>query len=202
MNREPRLGGGNWIPKRLVEAWVGALVKTRAPEALLWASTYRTTDGMGLAPQRDSILLQCSPAEDRMRGISTRVSRAMLRTYLDDQNLALWGYQTWFVLVGSEDDGSSDPSAPFLWGVPPIELAEVVDKQGRGTISAATLDGLAEAGAAVELGTLLQQKLPHESALRGSAPRTAHRAESIAWGGFIFGLNKPTPLGVAFGTSE
>lgn len=199
MNRQNQFGRGHWIPKRLVEAWVGGMVTTLSPGATLWASTYRMTDGIGMSPEPGSVLFQCSPAENRVKGISTKVSRSMLGTYLEDPNLALWSRQTWFVLVGASDEGSSTGGQePSLWAMSPSELSDVVAMQGRGTISSETLAQLSEAGAAFSLDALLHlnraQRWPGAG---GSAPSAANGGRDPVGGGYHFGFNRPTPLGVA-----
>jgi hypothetical protein len=189
-----QFGRGPWIPKRLVEAWAGATLKEAIPEASFWASTYRAQDGIGAWPGRGLLLLQCSPAEDRARGISTRVSRTMLATYLEDPNLASWADRALFVLVG-ERGLDSYAEAPSLWTVAAADLCRVVDGQGRGTINAHTLASLIGAGVAVELSTRVQTL-----GLRDGVERVNFRPASTgghSWGYYSFGFNRPTPLGVA-----
>ena len=200
MSCQQRFGRGPWIPKRLIEAWIGALLSNRSPHASLWASTYRETDGIGFSPEPGLILIQCSPAEDRVKGISTRVSRSMLYTYLEDPSLAAWGRHAWFVLVGSggSDFGSGGGEQASLWAVPPAELAGVVADQGRGTIGSGALARLVEAGVAVGLDALFQnEKMQLRAAVRGSVPLVERPATNHVWAGRQFGLNRPTPLGVA-----
>ena len=200
MNGQRQFGRGYWIPKRLVEAWIGGMVSTSSPEAALWASTYRMTDGIGMSPDPGSLLLQCSPAENRVKGISTKVSRSMLDTYLEDPNLALWGPQTWFVLVGRSDETPASKSGPepLLWAVSPSDLADVVAMQSRGTISAETLVRLVEVGAALSLDALFHWNPTQEwPGAEGSVSSVANRNREPVWGGYHFGFNRPTPLGVA-----
>jgi len=72
------LGRGPRVPKRLVEAWLGVAVSEFAPSATLWASTFRPRDGLGVTPAEGLLLFQCSPAETRTWGLSTRINRRTL----------------------------------------------------------------------------------------------------------------------------
>lgn len=191
-----RLGRGLWIPKRLVEARVGAVVKSVAPMARLWASTYRPSDGIGVPVGRGLFLLQCSPAEDRVRGISTKVSRAMLAAYLEDPNLASWGKQVLFVLLGHSSNTpiAETPPEPLLWAVAVPDLVQVVNDQGRGTIGSEALRELIGTGLAEELHSFVHQATRRQD---WPSPRTPIAEGRRFWGGDGFGFNKPSPLGIA-----
>jgi hypothetical protein len=122
----------------------------------------------------------------------------MLEAYLENANLASWGRRALFVLLGDADDASEVKSqAPWLWTVAAVDLAQVVDAQGRGTINAHTLDSLVDAGLALDLatriGTINLQDADDGSQRRSAAPQM----RTDFWFAYRFGLNRPTPLGVA-----
>jgi hypothetical protein len=181
---------------------VGAAVKSVSPEASLWASTYRARDGVGVAAGPGLFLLQCSPAEDRVRGISTKVSRTMLAAYLEDPNLAAWGKRALFVLLGHS---AATPSAetlpePLLWTVPAADLAQIVDSQGRGTINSETLLDLVDAGLAVEIHSFVRWAIHRWDLDTGRvSSQIPDRDGRSYWAPYGFGLNRPTPLGLAVG---
>ncbi len=170
------------------------------PKARLWASTYRPNDGIGVSVEQGLFLLQCSPAEDRTRGISTKVSRTMLAAYLEDPNLASWGEQAQFVLLGNSAAASiaETPSEPLLWTVAAKDLAHVVDDQGRGTIGSEALGNLINTGIAAELHSFVQQANRDLDVGRPS-PGIPVTEGGPFWGSYGFGLNRPTPLGIAVG---
>jgi hypothetical protein len=128
------LARGIRIPKRLVEAWVGAIAVRTLPEAQLWSSTFREVDGVGVPARPDLLLLQCSAAEDRQGGPSTRVSRATLSFYRENEHLSAWGRNAQFVLVGSSGSpGELLPlGSPQLWSVTVADLGQTTDDYGRG----------------------------------------------------------------------
>jgi hypothetical protein len=129
----------NRLPKRLCEALVGVAVQRTVPDAKLWAPTFHQRNGFG-PPEPDSLsslVLQCSPAEMRNAGPSTRVSRAQLAAYRDELTLAPWSGQVRFVLAGL-----GPGQVPSLYVVSLHDLAHVVDRQKRGTINNETLTEL------------------------------------------------------------
>ena len=74
---------GARLPKRLIEVTFGSVVGEVLPDAVLWASTYRPTDGVGIRPRdigerRELELWAIAAAdlqeftEDRMRGTVDR----------------------------------------------------------------------------------------------------------------------------------
>jgi hypothetical protein len=193
------LARGPWIPKRLVEAWVGAQVNAIVPTAHLWAPTYRLRDGFGLHSSPGLYLIQCFPVEDRKRGFSTKVSRRMLATYLEDANLGSWGSQTRLVLVGQStapaDAGAS--GGVKLWVARPPDLAEVTDHQERGTINAKALQELVDEGYAETPSIFLRHVASGPMADRHSS---CSRLEPLGWHSLRrepFGMHRPTPLGLA-----
>jgi hypothetical protein len=179
---------------------VGAAVKEIAPGMSLWGSTYRANDGIGLPPGPGLFLLQCSPAEDHVHGISTRVSRTMLAAYLEDPNLALWENRALFVLVGpsaASFDASALPESG-LWAVRPSDLAQITDRQGRGTINSEALESLIGEGHAIAIASFLRNAASDRTVEIGStAPQIGRLEGHLTWAGYGFGLNRPTPLGLA-----
>jgi hypothetical protein len=124
----------------------------------------------------------------------------MLAAYLEDPNLASWGGRAMFVLVGRCPPALDVEALPglFLWTVPPSDLAQIVDSQGRGTINSETLEGLTDAGIAIDLHSFIEREIYHRDLGVGkSSPQVAYSEEGPIWGGYGFGLNKPTPLGIA-----
>lgn len=149
------------LPKRLCEALVGAAVQRTVPSAVLWPPpTFRPHDGFGpLQPAlQHSLLFQCSPAEIRVAGPSTRVSRAQLDAYRELPRLGVWRRRVRFVLPGIDADCLGMPLSDYLlpmrfrlYVVGVDDLADVVDRQQRGTINANTLE---------ELTTCLSEHVP------------------------------------------
>jgi hypothetical protein len=191
---------GSRLPKRLVEAALGAAVAKALPTAILWASTYRPEDGVGVPPSADRLLLQCSPADERVHGISTRVNRKMLAKFIEQPSLRAWADHAQFILVSAEDlDAAVGERCRLeLWAITATDLHGFVDDRGRGTVSAYDLDFLKVSGYARPFGDLLRS-FSQDGGLPGSP-----RAWTISPGGrsdrewnWGFGFNSPTPLGVA-----
>jgi hypothetical protein len=145
------------LPRRLWEAYVGALAARVAPDAELWAPRRQLGHGFGSDPREAlSLVLQCSLVEERVQGPSTRVSRTTLAGYMAD-DLVEWREYIWFVLVGTAaEPGTNSPENPFelawtqgapsfapvLYAVRMLDLWAFVLDQGRGTVSAQGLDWL------------------------------------------------------------
>jgi hypothetical protein len=195
------LGRGPRVPKRLVEAWTGMVVARSAPTATMWASTFRADDGLGVAPAENLLLLQCSHAERRSWGLSTRVSRKMLEAYMESPHLRAWGDRAQFVLASVTQTNSDPnrPQEPSLWAVGVQDLTDFTDRQGKGTVNHEGLDELIHLGCAKLLESLLE-----ESAYRGWLPHPNHPPPSRIEDGFgeslwfhPFNLSAPNPLGLA-----
>jgi hypothetical protein len=200
-----------WIPRRLFDAWVGATVTATLPAASLWAPTYRRHTGFGIDPQPCLLLFQCSPAQYRIDGPSTRVSRRLLQIYRSHPALVAWHDRTQFVLADPSPDEygphaySTSPAKrplPTLWTASVPILADVTDHQDRGTVSAATLRSMASAGEAIPLAHTLrtwaettEQRQTHTDSI-WRAPLEPTDADPWFWGG-LFGVNRPMPLGAA-----
>jgi hypothetical protein len=199
-----------YINRRIAEAHVGATVARAAPDAVLWAPWLR--DGLGILNADPSLpnllLVQCSTAEYRNTGPSNRVSRTVLRQYVENPVLTPWKDRVRFVLAGPEADHGERPwpfnlggesSGLHLIGVD--DLADVVAAQGRGTINTPTLLELTES-TSPRTGAAVVQPFEAELASwpRGLLPlapepievRRVERAERV------FVLQRPTPLGIAF----
>lgn len=204
------------LPKRLCEALVGAAAQRTLPRATLWAPTFHPRDGFGERRQEllGSLLLQCSPAYLRVSGPSTRVSRAQLAAYRDRRTLAPWKHQVRFVLAGAEAAGAQPPwtyetptdrSGLYVIGVD--DLAVLVDRQQRGTISADTLAELSMTPSAHVPGLCVR---PLEDDLRAGVARhlDARRVEALdpvvehgaewPYGRFIWWRFGPSPIAVSF----
>jgi hypothetical protein len=203
------IGRGIRMPKRLVDAWLGALVARTLPDAVLWASTYRDADGIGIDVRPELLLLQCSPADTRDAGPSTRVNRATLSVYAHGEHLWAWGRQAQFVLVGAIPTSGARPTAgPELWCIAACDLAEVVESRGRGTIDAVTLENLVSSGHARSMPELLRHWVAcarsvgpaldartREPPIHAHTGRHDHEHQFARYG--LFGMNVPTPVGVA-----
>jgi hypothetical protein len=191
------------LPKRLVEAWVGALAAQHA--ARLWAPTLGQLRTFAFEPHHDStVLLQCSFADMRASGPSTRVSRAQIAAYLEDPALEGWRESTWFVMVDPDLEpivvGSVVPnvSLPNLLAIRLGDVAALISDQGRGTVSADTLRALRgrPGSDVVELGAVFDGLAVSDVELITRAPH--QRARGLDDGGvwWRFGLSTPTPIGV------
>lgn len=125
------------LAKRLCEAWVGATVAHVAPELQLWSPSYRELWDPSTLAEPMAVLLQCSWAESRAQsGPSTRVSSAMVREYSSairggSRHLEL----VRFVLIGDRDENGF----PELSSIALLDLIDVIEVQGKGTINAETL---------------------------------------------------------------
>jgi hypothetical protein len=195
------LGRGPRVPKRLVEAWTGMVVARSMPTATLWASTFRASDGLGVAPAENLLLLQCSPAERRSWGLSMRVSRKMLGAYMESSHLRAWGDRAQFVLASltQTNSGSERCQRPLLWAVGAQDLTDFTDRQGKGTVNHEGLDELITLGCAKPLGSLLE-----DVAYRGQLVAPNYSPPSRRESGFgdslwfhPFNLSAPSPLGLA-----
>lgn len=191
---------GHRLPKRLVEATLGAVVAKTLPSAILWASTYRPEDGVGVAPSASRLLLQCSPADERVHGISTRVNRKMLAKFVEQPNLAAWAGHAQFILVSAEDLNAvvGERCRLELWAIAALDLHKFVADRGRGTISGEDLSLLRAAGHVRPFEDLLKS-FSQDGGLPGppwaETGSTGGRSDrEWNWG---FGLHSPTPLGVA-----
>ena len=125
------------IAKRLCEALVGAAVQKFAPDAELWAPSIRELETECDTYRSEELVLQCSWAEIKRRGPSTRVNRALVDTYRSITARGAWSDRVHFVLVGNCAAGRFDL---FLIGL--ADLIDVVAEQQRGTINADRLHSL------------------------------------------------------------
>ncbi len=191
---------GSRIPKRLVEATLGAVVARALPTAVLWASTYRSEDGVGVPASVSRLLLQCSPADERVHGISTRVNRTMLAKFVEQPSLRIWADHAQFILVSARDldVAVGERRSLELWAIAATDLYEFAADRDRGTVSYEDLISLMGAGHARPLRDLLRS-----FSQDGGLPRSPHTLTVSTgprsdrewnWG---FGFNSPTPLGVA-----
>ena len=123
------------LPKRLSEALVGAAVRC-TPANTLWAPSARELEGRLSARRPLDLILQCSWGEQRRRGPSTRISRAVVETYylVASRTEALSSVR--FVLLGEEEDHLS----LFSIGVEDLQATVVANQ--RGTINADSLSEL------------------------------------------------------------
>lgn len=195
---------GSRLPKRLIEATFGAVVGQTLPGAVLWASTYRPADGVGVPPSPDRLLFQCSPADERLHGISTRINRKMLASFTNEQALQAWGQQAQFILVSARDDWRDlgERRELELWTISAADLSVFVDERMRGTVDGQDLEQLAARGYARPLKELLSLFSQGETTLNGPSSELAETGlgsqqgwdRGFSWG---FGLNSPTPVAIA-----
>jgi hypothetical protein len=199
-----------YINRRIAEAHVGATVARAAPDAVLWAPWLR--DGQGILNADPSVpnllLVQCSTAEYRNAGPSNRVSRTVLRQYVESPVLTPWKDHLRFVLAGPDADNGERPW-PFnlggdcsgLYSIGVDDLADVVAAQGRGTINTPTLLELAKS-TSPRTGAAVVQPFEAELASwpRGLLPLPPDPIElrRVEWAERMFVLQRPTPLGIAF----
>lgn len=184
-----------------------------APDAVLWAPWFRRDLGFVNADLADDnlLLLQCSPAEYRLAGPSTRVPRQLITDYCRSPELAVWRAQTRFVLVGPEADGDDGPW-PFnlpsdrsgLYTIGVEDLDEIVRTQDRGTINVQTLLALKEVCSPTVPDRPIVCPLEHELTQwpRAAWPRHRDPNERLAirphpYPG-IFWMHAPSPIGLAF----
>lgn len=194
------------IAKRLCEAWVGAAVERVVPQAVLWSPSFRHADGFGSdAELEGSLLLQCSWAQIRRGGPSTRVSRALVETYAACQPLALRHTAVRFVLVG---DGGAPNKFP-LYTVGLTDIDALVSRQVRGTVDAISLIELqalpsveVEGPAAEPLEVTLATWMERRSAAPASqatGERIEYRRSGVGYARQRgLGLNWPSALAVRF----
>ena len=124
------------LAKRLCEAWVGATVAHVAPELRLWSPSHRELCDSSTLSEPVAVLLQCSWAESRAQsGPSTRVSSAMVREYRSAMGGGRQLQLVRFVLIGDRDEDGP----PELSSIALLDLIEVIEAQGKGTINAETL---------------------------------------------------------------
>jgi hypothetical protein len=198
------LGRGPRVPKRLIETRVGSVVSEVMPNAVLWASTFRPADGLGVRPTKELLLLQCSPAERRTWGLSTRINRRTLHTYIQSPHLRAWGDHAQFILASYPEDvaGAELLVKPVLWAISAQKLADFTDKQGRGTVNQEGLEQLISERSACPLGRFLEQWEAGTPPLQtvGEVPPRPGLEDSEDSGFFRFDLNAPTPLGLALGS--
>lgn len=192
---------GPRIPKRVVEGWVGAAVQAVGVGAGIWGSTFRRVDGVGIQPTSDLLLLQCSAAERRTWGLSTRVNRQVLATYMANPSLRSWEEHAQFVLP-SVAEGDLTVS---LWLISAEALAVFAEKQGRCTINDQALAELVARGAASRLEDILRSWSSRQSVLCPPSEMTdtlpiGEASESYEFARFDF--NAPTPLGLARNASR
>ena len=116
---------------------MGAAVQKFAPEAELWAPSLSELETEWDTSHSEGLVLQCSWAEIRRRGPSTRVNRSLVDTYHSITTRGAWIDRVHFVLVGNCANGRFDL---FLIGL--ADLIDVVAEQQRGTINADTLHSL------------------------------------------------------------
>lgn len=195
------LGRGPRVPKRLVEAWTGSIVGRSVPTATLWASTFRASDGLGVAPAENLLLLQCSPAERRSWGLSTRVSRKMLAAYMESSHLQAWGNRAQFVLasLAQTNDETGRCQGPNLWSVTVQDLTDFTDQQGKGTVNQEALDELSSLGVAKPLGDLLERWASMGRLAEAFCPIPQREMRSFYGSLWFhpFNLSAPSPLGLA-----
>lgn len=200
---------GARLPKRLIEVTFGSVVERVLPDAVLWASTYRPTDGVGIRPSANRLLFQCSPADERLKGISTRINRKMLASFTNEAPLRAWGHHAQFILVSARDEWRDigERRELELWAIAAADLQEFTEDRMRGTVDRRDLEHLAAAGYARplrELLTLFARKaatpvhLRPESDEIDSGPPSKWEG-SFYWG---FGMNSPTPVAVALDWPE
>lgn len=191
--------------KRLCDAQIGATVERVAPQAVLWSPSFRVADGFGVDADLDgSLILQCSWAELRAHGPSTRISRTLVETYTACVALAPWQAAIRFILVGRAPE-SADRVPLFSVGL--LDLQALVQRQGRGTVNAMTLNDLqnqpsliADRAAAESLDVTLRMwaqrhpPAPHSPAGGPEPPRPSGDYRQ----GPGFGFHGPSALGVRF----
>lgn len=191
---------GARLPKRLIETTLGAVVGQTLPDANLWASTYRPADGVGVSPSADQLLFQCSPADERMHGISTRVNRKMLASFTDESPLQAWRQHAQFILVSARDTWRSlgERRDLELWAISAADLRAFTDDRMRGTVNGQDLEQLATDRCALPLEELLCLFSRGEAGLDGPVSLGVGSGlqfpQGWEWG---FGLNSPTPVGIA-----
>jgi hypothetical protein len=195
-----RVRRGTRLPKRLVEATLGAVVAQTLPGAVIWASTYRPEDGVGVSPSADRLLFQCSPADERLHGLSTRVNRKMLARFAADPPLEAWRGHAQFILVAARDDWKDlgERRDLGLWAISAACLGVFTDERMRGTVDSQDLKQLAAEGHARRLEELLGLFSQGKAELQPPIPEVASTSlryqQQWGWG---FGLNAPTPVGIA-----
>lgn len=180
---------------------VGASVQQCAPQSRLWAPSYRELEDVANARLPLDLVLQCSWAESRRKGPSTRINRDLVDTYyfVARQSDSLSSIR--FVLLGEER------SRLTLFSIGIGDLQELVDAQRRGTVGADTLHTLRhqpsgtrpwEPCAETLHKTLLQ--LEHEGSQLGSSSDDVGRLTTPPNQHSTFSrrfFNRPTPLAVA-----
>lgn len=195
---------GARLPKRLIEATFGAVVGSTLPGAVLWASTYRPADGVGVSPSPDRLLFQCSPADERLHGISTRINRKMLASFINEPALQAWGQHAQFILVSVRDDwrDPGDRRELELWTISAADLSAFTAERARGTVNGQDLEQLASMGCVRPLKEFLSLFSQGEATLTGPSSELAQARlgsergwdRGFSWG---FGLNSPTPVAIA-----
>jgi hypothetical protein len=128
------------IAKRLCEAWLGATLQRALPAARMWSPRPRLIDEPDpITGAPSSLLLQCSWAEYRQHGPSTRVSRRQVYSYLEAVAAGLDADKVRFVLV---DIPRADVNSTALCTISLQDLHKLIDQRQRGTIDARTLRAL------------------------------------------------------------
>jgi hypothetical protein len=184
---------GARLPKRLIEVTFGSVVGQVLPDAVLWASTYRPTDGVGIRPSANRLLFQCSPADERLKGFSTRINRKMLASFTNQAPLRAWGHHAQFILVSARDDWRDigERRELELWAIAAADLQEFTEDRMRGTVDRRDLEHLAAAGYARplrELLTLFAQNVASPNHLSPKSDEIDAGPQSELGGSFLLGL--------------
>lgn len=189
--------GATILPKRVVEAQLGAAVSSYGADTQLWSANFRTSDGLGLEPSEEFLVLQCSWGSLGGRGLVTHVNKSTLAIYATDPHLLRWGHLACFVLLGPPMPG--EPGRTFgpanLWVAEVEPLREFVLLRQRGTIDPADFGELLSVGAVRPLTEALRQWRDGMLKPRPT-PRPIAREEYVPPWSWFFGAGLPTPIGL------
>jgi hypothetical protein len=182
------------IAKRLCEAWLGAVLQRVSPEARIWSPRPRRVDEPDpITGTPSCLLLQCSWAEYRQHGPSTRISRRQVYSYLDAISAGVSASKVRFVLV---DMPETDIGSAALYTISLQDLLQLVNQRGRGTVDARTLRTLLKQPSFAGQGYMIEplERTLEMRMLRSLGSRSRPASLSENW--FGMGLHNPSPLAI------
>lgn len=134
--------------KAVVQAWLGAAVANRVPEASVCGGSRQPPRSLpeGDPPGTRRVLLECVGSVPMRRvARSSRIDKRQVVAYREEPLFRPWAERIFFVLGHPPDAPSSPPfshAADYLRCMALADVAAHIDRTGRGTVNSELLDRL------------------------------------------------------------